>query len=189
MFAHDRSRKILGVVIACALPILAILILLTSNAKRGLPATAQSAWDTYIQAQHSISPTRKIAVQQIVHATRPWNFTPQMSKAAYRTRIENPTPDSFHTVNLEVSPYQFTSTGKTIAYLDLGANYSDAYPPEDVWCVSLKKESGQSNPLVFVVLHQDLYSAYWLVHEPGEITSTGLMNMLAKIGCEMQLDS
>jgi hypothetical protein len=47
--------------------------------------------------------------------------------------------------------------------------------------------SGQGNRVIFVALHQDLYNAYWLVHDaknpwPGD----ALQAQLAEVGCEFK---
>jgi hypothetical protein len=64
------------------------------------------------------------------------------------------------------------------------------YPPTEVWCVLLRLgngESGSSNVasrVVFVVLHQDLYNAAWVVHEAEMLSlSSDLEADLAELGC------
>jgi hypothetical protein len=178
------------ILLALALPIAAVIALIEFTSQKGLPATAQPAWEAYVKYQRSLSPTAKITIQKMVRASRPWNFTPPMSKAAYRRQIYHPTVDTLSATPIEISPYQLKTAEPWISYIDDGIGLGEAYPPEQVWCVWLKEAPQQTSGLVFVVLHQDLYTAYWLVHEPaGEIASPDFKIMLSSLGCEFQHSS
>jgi len=171
--------------IALTVPLLIFIAVLVPiiAAERGLPVNARSALDNYIAYRRRIEGAA-LQTQLIVHASRPWNFTPKMSAVAigdsarYQTAygfsgqpLAIPTPGPPGTVDVlnEYAPHP--GDGRMPL----------PFPPEDVWCVRL--DTGQQNfAVVFVALHQDLYNGAWIIHEP----TSGLEEALSAIGCDLK---
>jgi hypothetical protein len=112
-----------------------------------------------------VSASGNTTIGQVVPAGRPWNFAPSMSKATYGSGV-----------------YFHVSQGFDPKY----GNSSRAlpYPPRDVWCVVLTDASGSSR-IVFTALHEDMYKADWILHEPAAERRTPLLGeWLASIGCD-----
>lgn len=163
--------------IALTVPVFvfAAILGLVLVSEQGFPTNAQSALDKYM-AYRQRAEGGAWRAQSITRASRPWDFTQEMSaltlgdSARYRTALdfsgqppENPIP---------------------VSTLDVPAGYKSGpamplpFPPEDVWCAQLA--AGDQAAIVFGVLHQDLYNGAWIIHEPpSEVDQT-----LSAIGCE-----
>jgi hypothetical protein len=60
------------------------------------------------------------------------------------------------------------------------------YPPEELQCVLLGVGVGEGEEMVFLALHNDMYSGDWLVHQsksawPGD----ELKAQLGAVGCDL----
>ncbi len=170
--------------IALTVPLLifvAVLVPIIAG-ERGFPTSAQSALDQYLLYRQRIQ-GKTIRAQLIVHALRPWNFIQNMSAAAIGDSARYRTASGFGGQHTTPSP---ASLGTVDVLHESAARSEDQrmplpYPPEDLWCVQLDSE--ELNPtIVFVALHQDLYTGAWIIHEPA----MGVDQTLSTIGCAMQ---
>ena len=122
-----------------------------------------SAYQTY---ENVVSSQRPELVSS-VRASQPWNFTPEMSQAAFSDG------SIFMTT---FAPNQTTPVG--IQPLP--------FPPEQVWCVQLRE--GAQSQMVFVALHSDIYNADWVVHIPAGVWgSSQLQATLDSLGCKLEV--
>jgi hypothetical protein len=139
---------IIGLVIAVAALAMVMLDALYSPAKAML--------GRYMAYEAQFEPG--LRVSETVYASRPANFTPEMSGRLFN--------------------------GSTLLGVKDTPSAGDRtrYPPEQLVCVLL--HSNQGDAVVFVALHTQLYYAQWLVHQatlpwPGE----AMREQLAIVGC------
>ena len=140
--------------------VIVILIIVVSQRGYSPRDTALSRYLVYFNPiAHGVS------VSTIVRASHPAKFTPEMSgpvvgnSAYYQTDVKYATNDSN------------------------GGARALPYPSNDLSCVLLTGSSGQQW-IVFVVLHEDMYNADWLVHEARTTwPSDELRGILDTIGC------
>jgi len=151
----------------------------------GPPDKVVAAVYNYLRYQESSS-QQAGAVQQIVHAARPWNLTPPMSKATfgsgvyYQTTTSYNVPGSFGLrATATLWPREFSSQRGGLRPLP--------FPPVDVWCVLLR-QADKAQRVVFVVEHQDIYNADWILHEPNAESRPELSAILSSVGCDLVLD-
>ncbi len=149
------------------------------------PSEAQSVLSQYVQYRYPMS--EPATVERVVRSSLPGNFSAAMSRATFgghtpfRTTYSNRAqPVNF---NLPGSP---TVTPDPNAWRTASGGVPVPFPPMDVWCVSLKAMDQSSPAIVYVAMHQDLYYAGWLVHEP-EGDAKEIAAALNKIGCDLKL--
>jgi hypothetical protein len=166
--------------IAFAIPIVFLLIFIVVFAivQANQPQDWESALERYLAHQRVFTNT-ELNVQTVSKAQFPWNFTENMSIAALAESVH------FDTIGYKTS----VIPTETADFIPEGASGSGKaplpYPPVDLWCVVLA-QNGNGQKLVFVALHQDLYNAEIVVHEPsGKIESPTLQASLIEIGCEL----
>ena len=178
-------------ILALLLPATLIVILLAVLQRSHLPAW-QLELAKYVEYKDSLLSART-TVQLGDRASRPWNFTQDMSGTVFG---DNP-------------PYQ-----TDYSYSGRDGPRSLPYPPENVWCALLERDDADLSPhsggettytVVFVAEHRDLYHAAIVIHEPASDPfdpSTGrragsaqdkpsaemLMESLSRVGCESVLE-
>ena len=160
---------------------LALTVALLVMRDQTIPGNAQTALNQFLRYRYS-SP-QAVAIQQSVRATLPSKFTPEMSSTTfgeshfYRTSVDYGAPVN---VNLPNVP---TATPGLVSNTYWRGSTPLPYPPADAWCIVVKPEN-QPEEIIIVALHQSLYNADWIVHEPlAEPGSAEMKNILATIGC------
>ena len=165
----------------------AILVAVLLTIKPNIPDPGRSALTKYLNYRYSTSDP-PVTIQQYTQATMPTQFTRAMSGTSfgdsnfYRTMVDYRATFIVNIPNLATpTPGQGEPT-----YLFMSMGTPIPFPPEDVWCVRLNNES-QSEQVVFIALHQSLYNADWLIHEPpGDWSAAELSKTLSTIGCELK---
>ncbi len=177
--------RLLRIALVTLVPSALVLVVALSAYKPGPPDKVVTAVYNYLRYQDSYS-HRAGAVQQIVHAARPWNLTPQMSKATfgnsvvYQTATNYDVPGSFGLrATATLWPREFSSQRNALRPLP--------FPPVDVWCVLLR-QTDKAQRVVFVAEHQDIYNADWILHEPNAESWPELNAILSSVGCDLALD-
>jgi hypothetical protein len=100
-----------------------------------------------------------VVIKQYVQASLPQNFRSEMSKTSYGD-----------------TPYYITTHRTNPDYPGLKPL---PYPPNDLWCVQLKRTDPAAPQVVVIALHQDIYNADWVMHEV-----TDPATVLPTVGCE-----
>jgi hypothetical protein len=124
---------------------------------------------------------RDVVVEQYVEARLPRRFQRDMSIAwlhrsnPYSLTLSGELGGPVSTTNQLFSDLALTYTVE---------NYASSaaplpFPPEDVWCVRLKSADPTIPKVVLLALHQDMYTARWVVHEPSDMEA-----MLSAVGCQ-----
>ncbi len=156
-----RRAIIILALLATTAALVAFLVAAWAASRSGLSANAQAEMDAYLgdqQAQFS----QTISIVQYERAEWPWYFTPTMSDASYSDGIYYGTTHSY------------------------GGRYGGSrplpYPPIDLWCILLEQGDRGAQRVIYVALHEDLYTADWVVHEP-EQDRQALSADLARVGC------
>ena len=141
------------------LPLLAALLLIAGESPRArLWEQEVIAYVAWVEEESDTS----IRVRHIARASQPWRLSDQVSTRTYSSGIH------FHTDH-------GLSTGA-------GGNILPPYPPTNAYCVFLESSSGREFAPVFVALHQSLYLAQWIVHEPaGDATDAAAL--ASAMGC------
>ncbi len=182
-------RRLFGILIALAVPMLVVGALALATYHPGPPDAAQEMLNRYLSyLQKTGRPAALVAVRP---ATYPRSFTadlsgPTFGSGAYFTVSANDAP----VVTLSgywTSPMSITSTvGLTPVALSRGYGKPLTYPPEEAWCVQLRPgaasgPSGVPAPeLVLLALHDDLYVSAWVVHELPAATAAKTVEV---VGC------
>ena len=172
-------RRAIVVVLLALAPIAALLFVMADEV--GAPSNhAQTALDKYLAYKHYT-----LRLEQFDQASRPWNFTREMSaftigdSARYLTHA-----DFSGNLRREATRFAAQAANSQVPSSAQDGRIPLPYPPEEVWCASLA--SDESRLVVFVVLHQDLYNGAWIVHEPeGALTSHELSENLSSLGCDL----
>jgi hypothetical protein len=172
-------RRLLGIFIALAVPLLVAGGVALASYKPGLPDMAQRVLNQYLtDRRHEATPT----VVEMRLAAHPHSFTANLSGPTYgRGYYFGVTHDQDLPVTVP-SPL----IGAVITYCNgitsvMGYDGSISpqrplpYPPAEVWCVRLQPEA-----MVLVALHGDLYVDAWVVHELAPDTAA---QTFALIGC------
>jgi hypothetical protein len=152
-----------------------------------LPDPARAALNQYLNYRYDSS-TELVTIKFITRANMPTLFTRAMSGASigasnffgtnvdYRRTLVNLPSLTTPTPAYGGPTYLFASMGNPIPF-----------PPEDVWCVLLTDSEAH---LIFITLHQTLYNADWIVHEPpGDWSAADLSQTLSSIGCDLKSGS
>lgn len=178
--------RLLRIVFVMLMPLVLVIVVALSVYKPGPPDKVVTAVYGYLRYQESSS-QQAGAVQQIVHAARPWNLTPQMSRATfgssvvYQTTTNYDVPGRFG-LRATATPWprEFSSRRGGLRPLP--------FPPVDVWCVLLRQAGDASPGVVFVAEHHDIYNADWILHEPNAESRPELNAILSSVGCDLVLD-
>ena len=177
--------RLLRIALVMLVPLALVIVVALPAYTPGPPDKVVAAVYNYLRYQESSS-QQAGAVQQIVHAARPWNLTPQMSKATfgnsvvYQTTTNYDVPGSFGLrATATLWPREFSSQRGGLRPLP--------FPPVDVWCVLLR-QADKAQRVVFVVEHQDIYNADWILHEPNAESRPELSAILSSVGCDLVLD-
>jgi hypothetical protein len=180
-------NRAIAVILALLVPMAAIVAVAMLTSAHGLPTQAQVELNEYLQYQRLVL-GQTISIQQTVQATRPWNFTPQMSDATFGDSPFYRTSHTYYATPVVNSPYPSVATPWMSDFSNTASGLRPVpFPPEDMWCILLHQEHPTTSKVVFVALHQDLYNADWLVHEPaGELHTRELTATLSSIGCDLQ---
>jgi hypothetical protein len=152
------------------------------------PPVGQDELDRFLQFK-SASASGKYEVQVTVKASKPWNFSADMSKVtfgesmyyqtAFRYGEETPDQDT-----LAIHPGEPPSGGLSPL----------PFPPEKLWCVFFENNINSENSLpaeetttlVLIALHQDLYNADIIIHEVAAGSQDQTIDkIVASIGCEL----
>jgi len=159
--------RLLKIALVLLVPSALVLVVALSVYKPGPPDKVVTAVYGYLRYQESSS-QQAGAVQHIVHAARPWNLTPQMSKATFGNSVVYRTTTNYD------------APGG-------GGPRPLPFPPVDVWCVLLR-QADKAQRVVFVAEHHDLYNADWILHEPNAESRPELNAILSSVGCDLVLD-
>ena len=178
--------RLLRIALVILAPLVLVIVVALSAYKPGPPDKVVTAVHGYLRYQESSS-QQAGAVQQIMHAARPWNLTPLMSKATfgnsvvYQTTTNYDVPGSFG-LRATATPWprEFPSQRHALRPLP--------FPPVDAWCVLLRQTGDASPGVVFVAQHQDLYNADWILHEPNAESRPELNAIFSSVGCDLVLD-
>lgn len=159
-------------------PFLMVLTLIAMDYNR--PPEWQNPINQYI-TYRSQGAKAQYRVLRAVRATRPWAFSPTLSQYTYGPDGRFHTDFTYGKTNPQASLSLFMPTDDPRAPLP--------YPPQRMYCVTLMHYGIgplAETRLVFVALHQDLYSAEWVVHESVRnlAVAPDSMSRLAEIGCE-----
>lgn len=167
----------LGIPISILIAVLVVAIL--GDFQPGLPRDAQAELDRYLLYQQGKSGVRP-AVRRIVPAIWPGRFTAALSGASYGDSAYYQTTNRYPE---PIKPLRDTR-GATSIHFFSESGRPLPFPPERLWCVIADPGSLQARRLLFVALHQDLYNADWLVHEPPPSASDAeLSAAIDALGC------
>ena len=156
-------------VILLSIPLLVLIgtVLAVDIGDAALHPSWQPELSKYIRSKKAF-----ITIKAVDQASRPVNFNQDMSSAAF-------SDDVFYTQGYG---------GGQSGYRNL------PFPPEEVWCVLLKKTRRAADDsivestysVVFVARHLDMWHADWVVHEgEQEPFSPAFLEKLSKIGCDL----
>ncbi len=162
----------------------AIVVAVLIAREQMLPSEAQTALNEYVFYRQSL-PSESAIVERVVRAALPSHFTADMSSASYgSSNFYHTTHDYREPIAVDLS----NSAIITPSVQYVGASRPIPFPPVDVWCVLLKPANSSLPQVVFISLHQDLYNADWLVHEPpADLGPRALNDKLAAVGCNLDL--
>jgi len=142
-----------------------------------MPPEWQAGLDRYV-AHRAASLGEEITVQRVERARKPWKFSRDMSGSVFGDGLYF-RPD-------------YTFDGE---YVGGSGRRPLPFPPEEVWCVLLERASEEPGAgeatysVVFVALHQDLYTADWVLHEVvDDLPAAALTESLAALECDVGLE-
>ena len=124
--------------------------------------------DKYVGYKDSLS-SGTTTVQLVDRASRPWDFSRNMSHAVFGD-----------------SPYYQTD----YSYGGRRGPRPLPFPPEDVRCVLLERDHNEETTytVVFVAEHQDLYNADMVIHEgASDLSDQSFTESISVIGCDLVL--
>jgi hypothetical protein len=124
--------------------------------------------DRYVEYKDSLS-SGTTTVQLVDRASRPWNFSRDMSHAVFGD-----------------SPYYQTD----YSYGGRHGPRPLPFPPEDVRCVLLERDHNEETmyTVVFAAEHQDLYNADVVIHEgASDLSAQSFVDSISRIGCDLVL--
>lgn len=175
--------RLMRIAIVMLVPAAAVVAIALSAYRPGPPGRVELAVYSYLTSLARRGDT----VQQIAHASRPWSFTPQMSRVTFGSRVYYETTYDDQASggwNLPATatpwPNEMPSKSKGLRPLP--------FPPVDLWCVALRRADLTSPIVVFVAQHQDMYVAEWVLHEPPSENAEELRVILSSVGCDVALD-
>ena len=165
-------RRTIPLMIALAVPFVVAGFLVARQAF--MPPEWRAGLDRYV-AYRAASLGKSITVQRVERARKPWKFSRDMSGSVYGDGLYF-RPD-------------YTFDGEYVAG---DGRRPLHFPPEEVWCVLLEQApergTGEAAHLVvFVALHQDLYTAAWVLHEVvDDLPAVALTESLAALECDVE---
>ena len=140
-----------------------------------MPPEWRAGLDRYV-AYKPASSGEAITVQRVERARKPWEFSQDMSSSVFGDGLYF-RPD-------------YTFDGE---YVGGNGRRPLPFPPEEVWCILLEQapeERGAGEAtysVVFVALHQDLYTASWILHEwANDLPPAALAGSLEMIECDLE---
>jgi hypothetical protein len=191
LFKQDMEvymKRIFGIVLAITLPAAILIAALSLTYRPGLPAKAQEKLNDYLQYQNAQSSVSVLTISQAQRIARPWNFTPEMSGGAFGDSFSYHTQRSYEELSATGQPaMMITDTWQTIS-AGGGGQLPLPYPPQDGWCILLAQAEQEQPKVIYILLHQDLYTADWIVHEtPVDRSAEKLQMDLDSLGCQVDL--
>jgi hypothetical protein len=183
-------RHLLSILISILFPTALVVAVLLALHKPGLPSSAKNILDQYLIV-HSVPAPRSLEIQRVAQATLPWYFGASLGGITYsdgggfRTNYSYPvatvkSPSSG--LDISTPAIDFTSMNKNAGLAPL------TYPPSDLWCVLITEQPGEIQHVVYLGLHEDMYIAGWVLHEPfAPQTREETQELLQKVGCTINL--
>jgi hypothetical protein len=181
-------RRISGILLALFMLATILFVLVpTLSSERSLPVGAQARLNAYLR-NPSTFPTQSLSVHRFIQASRPWNFTPQMSAATWGDSAYYRTTHGYWVTPVSTSFLLWGSPTRSVDNLTYagGGPRPLPFPPIELWCVLLRQEGQASPVIVLLALHEDLYNADWILHEPSG-DAQAVAAHLAQVGCELDL--
>ena len=165
-------KRTIPLMIALAVPFVVAGFLVARQAF--MPPEWRAGLDRYV-AYKASSSGKAITVERMERARKPWKFSPDMSGSVYGDgRYFRP---------------DYTFDGE---YVGGAGRRPLPFPPEEVQCILLEQapqERGAgdaAHSVVFVALHQDLYTASWILHEwASDLPAAALAESLAALECDL----
>jgi hypothetical protein len=157
----------------------------------------QSELNQYIAFQASSSDP-PITIQRTIQAGLPWQFRPIMSAGTFSDCVNFQTTYCYNRDEYIPSPPLLFPPGEDKDHTDIFSTRDEIFssgplnfPPEEVRCALLTKISNgeQTDWVVYIAKHQDLYNADWIVHESSRsIADSQLRIDLTDIGCDRLIE-
>lgn len=146
------------VVVSGALLLLVFVAVTKGPGRR--PESWESALAAYLNYQTDVG-GRPLTVTTATQARRPAVMDVTMSEITYGRGMHYAVHVAYETEPAEPSPISAT-------LFPVASKRPVPYPPVEVWCVQLAPttEDARTDDLILVALHQDLYNAAWIVHQP-----------------------
>jgi 4-amino-4-deoxy-L-arabinose transferase-like glycosyltransferase len=171
-------NRLLKVILALSLPIVAVVILLL-NTRSGEPDLRQQAVLSYVFFRRTIL-TQPLTVRQYLWASMPQNFHAKMSGDSYGNARYYQTAHRFGQTAQPHPTFPLTATlPPTLTWSGYLSGMPIPYPPTDLWCVELSSPDPAAPQVVLVALHQDIYNAEWIVHAVTDPAA-----VLPIVGCQ-----
>jgi hypothetical protein len=179
-------RRLIAMMIVVFVPATVITMAAFALYKPGLPIGAQAALENYIHLRYPPS-SQPITIQQASQASKPQNFSDQMSSASYdvsgyfqptyqppfKAQVGTPSPAPTGVATVSFAP----ASGSGISY-----------PPQELWCVLLTQTDAPKQQVIFAGLYEDIYTARWIIHETRTAASgQELQAVMARVGCKLNL--
>lgn len=179
-------KRLIGIMIALFVPVTVITAAAFALYKPGLPIGAQAALDNYLRLRDP-SLSQSITIRQVSRASKPQNFTDQMSRVSYDLGAYFQPTYQPPFLPLADTPTPTPVSGVPVSFApDSGSLIS--YPPQDLWCVLLAQTAPPYRQVIFVGLYEDIYTARWVIHETLEtISGQGLQAIVSRVGCKLDL--
>ena len=145
------------------------------------PGRQTETWEAALQRHRAYLEATRGEQWRVVaseQATAPSTFLPDLSLQTYGEGT---------TFRLDISYGGVTPTPTVLGLPDKAPSRRPIpYPPKTVHCVWLRHEASETTALIFVVLHQDLYNAAWIVHTAGTAPPDAhILAHLNALGCDM----
>jgi hypothetical protein len=179
-------KRLIGMMIVVFVPAMVITMVAFALYKPGLPTGAQAALDNYTHLRYPPS-SQPIPIRQVSRASKPQNFTVQMSSASYDVSgYFQPTyQPPFAALVGTPSP---TPVGVATVSFAPASGSQIIYPPQELWCVLLTQTDAPHRQVIFVGLYEDIYTARWIIHEvQGAAPGQDLQAVMARVGCKLDL--
>jgi hypothetical protein len=173
-------NRLLRVILALSLPVIAIVALVISNNRVNPGPSYASAVAAYAMYQRSTM-SRPLTITHYTEARLPQNFQASMSKASFGDAVYYRTTNRYYGTD-ESSWVGVGMPTKTPTFATSYVYHSSMpipYPPNDLWCVQLNSPDPAVPKAILVALHQDIYNAEWIVHEV-----TDPATVLSAVGCK-----
>ncbi len=176
-------KRVLAIAVAVILPLVVLFAVFgvpVPGAEPALPSDGSAVLNGYLTFRSSQT-FKRPALRRFVQAIRPTAFTAAMSGATYG---DNP---YYHTSfgSFSTPPRLAPATGMPAGAQSNSGSRPLPFPPVELWCAFLNSGDPTTPAVVFVGLHQDMYNAAWVVHEPtgagpGELPAA----TLSAVGCQ-----